>query len=80
MKKRTLLGRVCCAKREKSKQRHTGGNVVWGAAEGVGHGAVDNVLLGHAHVGNLNVTVGAEHHIVELEVADKVGVGWGRER
>lgn len=44
------------------------GYVVGGSAEGLGGDAVLHVLLTHAKVGNLDVTLAVQHHVVQLQV------------
>lgn len=52
-----------------------GGDVVRGAAEGLGGHPVPHVLLAHAKVGDLHVALRVQHHVVEFQVA----VGWTQE-
>ena len=52
-----------------------GGDVVGGPAEGLGGDSVQHVLLTHAEVGDLDVALSVQHHVVQLQVP-----GRGRER
>lgn len=43
-------------------------DVVWGAAEGACAHAFIHVLLTHAEVSDLDVALGVQHHVVELQI------------
>lgn len=43
-------------------------NIVWGAAKSLGGVGLPNILLAHAKVGDLDVTVLVEEDVVQLEV------------
>ena len=47
---------------------HLGGDVVWGAAEGLGCHPVPDVFLTHAKISDLDVALGIQHHIVKFQV------------
>lgn len=42
--------------------------IVGGPAEGLGGDAILHVLFTHAKVGNLDVTLAVQHHVVQLQV------------
>ena len=47
---------------------HLGRYVVGGTAEGACGDVLGHVLLTHAKVGNLDVSLGVQHHVVQLQV------------
>ena len=47
---------------------HLGGDVVGGPAEGGGPGVLGHVLLAHPKVGDLDVSLGVQQHVVQLQV------------
>lgn len=47
---------------------HLGGDVVWGAAEGLGCHPIPDVFLTHAKISDLDVALGIQHHIVKFQV------------
>lgn len=47
---------------------HLGGDVVWGATEGLGCHPVPDVFLTHAKISDLDVALGIQHHIVKFQV------------
>lgn len=44
------------------------GDVIWGPAEGPGRDAVHHVFLAHPEVSNLDVPLGVQHDIIQLQV------------
>lgn len=47
---------------------YLGGDIVRGPTEGLGGDAVLHVLFAHAEVGDLDVTLAVQHHVVQLQV------------
>lgn len=56
---------------------HFGGDIVRGATEGAGLFLPEDVLFAHPKVGDLDVAILVQHHVVQLEVPERMV--WERE-
>lgn len=51
-----------------SSIRYLRGYIVGGSTEGLGGDTIKHVLFAHAKVGNLDVTLAVQHHVVQLQI------------
>ena len=56
----------------RAPQDNLGRDVVRGAAEGLRGGRASDVLLAHAKVGNFDVAIASNHHVVKFQIPARI--------